>query len=531
MGSQQKHPHLPLPIPRSSKLNQVSNSFDSKPSSMFLNNIKSIRSDFNNCFQKGYKEVTCQADNKQSFLLNNELGYVHDITPQGPSDHRFFSLYRKVEDNLNVCLLSRCQRNKFQIGADVVSNNRKIGQNFSLLVQKRSDDSTVLNKPKSNLKMADLKISFGRNRGNYENNRLNQSFRFKLERKSMDQENVKPVCNDNVPQIKRVYIPKRHITNEHDLVTECLRKRDSIKLEPVKSDGLSNKRRKTKTPLYIESSEQFGRKNHKDFVNEYLDKSAKDRFDLKVENIWTKLEAESEFKVLNLFINLFYSFREYRPDLVDFFNNKEIHVFCKFLNRSQCSIEKFQRTKEKLLVLSNKVFNGIEQRKKGYKVTNNKRFIFRKIRMILQSKLIQGLLKKRLLKRERENLFFAYYFKNCEEYKGLTEKEKFDLKVVLNTYEEKKIQVVWRFEKFSRDFSFVFVDLFKNLSLSYYKEKLAKINKFINSLKGLSEKDIVKSKLPFKSLPVNHNSVEEYKKDFMDSFKEILSKYVETEKE
>ena len=531
MGSQQKHPHLPLPIPRTVKLNQVSNSFDSKPSSMFLNNIKSIRTDFNNCFQKGYKGVTCQGDKRQSFLLNNELGYVHDTTPQDPPAHRLFSLYRKVEDNLNVCLISRCQRSKFQIEADVVSNNRKIDRNFSLLIQKRRDDSTVLNKPKSNFKMADLKISFSRNRWNYENNRLNQTFRFKLEQKSMDQENVKPICNYNVPQIKRVYIPKRHIANDHNLVIGCLKKRESIKLEPAKSDGLSNKRRKTKTPLYIESSEQLDRKNHKDFVNEYLVKSAKDRFDLEVERIWTKLEAESEFKVLKLFIILFYSFREYRPDLVDFFNNKEIHVFCKFLNRSQCSIEKFQRTKEKLLVLSNKVFNGIEQRKKGYKVTNNKRFIFRKIRMILQSKLIQGLLKKRILKREKEKLFFAYYFENCVEYKKLTEEEKYDLKVVLNTYEEKKIQIVWRFEKFSRDFSFVFVDLFKNLSLSYYKEKLAKINKFINSLKGLSEKDILKSKLPFKSLPVNHNSVEEYKKDFMDSFKEILSKYVETGKE
>ena len=134
----------------------------------------------------------------------------------------------------------------------------------------------------------------------------------------------------------------------------------------------------------------------------------------------------------------------------------------------------------------------MEQRKKGYKVTNNKRFIFRKIRMTLQSRLIQGKLKNKLLKREKEQLFFAFYFENCSEYNSLNPTEKADLKLVLNTYEEKKIKIVWRFKKFTKDFAEIFADLFTHLSNSYYKEKLTKMRKYINSLKEIDKKAIIK---------------------------------------
>ena len=527
MYSQRKKPRLPLPIPKPAGPCPLSGRLGTRPPALFPTNVQSKHPDFNRSFKPGYRDDSYREHNGPVSYSNSKLSHAPDTTLEDPSFQGYFALQRKVERDLNLWQDGRCPKTQNPNQVDRLSNHRQIAQNFALLVQSPWDQRGVSGESENNLKMSDLKISPGRNKDAPGTNKLKAPCRFKLEGPREDQENVGPLHNQGERGVARLIVPKRMAIDDRDVDMATLGKRESMESGPMINRAYSDKRRKIPTTIKNETVALPNRRTHRDFVLEYLQSRKRDDLVIKMERAWSKLEAECEFKLLKLFIVLFYFHREYRPELVEFFNDKEIHVFCKFLNRSQCSVEKFLRTKEKLLVLSNKVFNGVEQRKKGYKVTNNKRFIFRKIRMILQAKLIQGKLRNKLLKREKEQLFFAFYFENCPEYAGLTEQEKSDLRLVLNTYEEKRIKVVWRFEKFGRAFAEVFVDLFSHLKESYYREKLTKMRKYINSLSGLDTKTIMKSKLPFKNLPINHNSVEEYKRDFRDSFEEVLAKYVE----
>lgn len=237
-----------------------------------------------------------------------------------------------------------------------------------------------------------------------------------------------------------------------------------------------------------------------------------------------------EFATFFQFLRSFYIEREYLPYLVDSFNRKEIFVFCKFINRSQCTIEKFQRNKQKLLTLANKVFNGVEVRRRGYKITNNKRFVFRKIKAIMVSKFAEETLKVKTSKKEKDELFFFHYFQNRSQYKQMSPTERTDLESFLNIYEESKINLVWQFTDFLRDFSLVFFEFPDYLTKTYYREKVARYRTYLLDLTDRSTEEVFRARLPVKSLPINHNIIKEYMRDFKNSFGHILI-YPKREKE
>lgn len=396
------------------------------------------------------------------------------------------------------------------------SNDRKkekkkltISTNFAICVQNPWSTLKEVNEQKSKFQMCDLKIHLSRKFLEMENLNGNQEMEketFKSSRKKEKQEKKeKKKKQTDLFNQKAAERQMGIMEKEEDL---ALVKRTNYL-------GLKETKREKQNIIDI----GFNKKdNNEEKLLNFLKNNFTSKELFKTSNEIITKRNDFSFKTLYLFLNLFFIHREYKPCLIDFFTDNEILVFCKFINFPHYSVERFKNSMTQVLFLSDRVFNGVEVRKRGYKVTNNKRFIFRKVRQIMLIKLT----KSKQLKKEKDKFFFHYYFSSQEEFSSLNIEDMSVLKTILMIYEEKKIDLIWRFELFRKDFISVFREFRKWLASTYFKNKLIGYRRFLLRLEGKDADHIKNIQLPFKKLPVNHNRISEYMNDFERGFEDVF---------
>ena len=228
------------------------------------------------------------------------------------------------------------------------------------------------------------------------------------------------------------------------------------------------------------------------------------------------------FRLYNLF-KVFYVEGTYERNLIFELNTREQLILCKIIKVNINEIPKLVGNRELIASIADKYF-GNGMKKKGYKVTNNKRFVFRKVRAILYKNLQNLQSSAKVSKKSRDAKFFIYYFQNAPEYSKLTTKERNDVKSLLKTYEESKIGVVWKFKAFTEDFSKVFFNFPEELTKAYYLKKVCALKFCLEYLDYKDDEQILKSDVPIKCLPRPLNVIKQYMADFFNSFGDYLTK-------
>lgn len=235
-----------------------------------------------------------------------------------------------------------------------------------------------------------------------------------------------------------------------------------------------------------------------------------------------------EFRNLYTFLKTYYLDSVYDPSYIDSFTERETIVFKRLINKKQDIFNTSNDEKSDLKKTAYFVFNGTEERKRGYKITNNKRFVFRKIKTLLMNRYLIRIKKKNALKNERDNYFFNYYFASDKEYEKLNTTDQKKLYRFLDVYEESKIKLIWRFDHYVTDFSHMFYRFEDELRKTYYNEKLSKLKAFLVRLTKKPLESLNKARLPMKNLPLNHNVIKEYMQDFYNSYGYFLKEYQES---
>lgn len=227
-------------------------------------------------------------------------------------------------------------------------------------------------------------------------------------------------------------------------------------------------------------------------------------------------------RLFNLF-EIFYLEGIYQRELINEFNKKEQLIFCKIIKMNPKEILKLIGHANMIALMADKYFCN-DTKKKGYKITNNKRFVFRKIRAILYRNIQDSKSEFKGSKNTRDAKFFSYYFQNAPEYSHLTIKERLDVKSLLRTYEESKIGVIWKFKRFTDDFSKVFFNFPQEMMTTYYMKKVCAFKFCLEYMNDKDDDFILKSSVPIKCLPRPLNVIKQYMADFFNSFAEYLRK-------
>ena len=239
----------------------------------------------------------------------------------------------------------------------------------------------------------------------------------------------------------------------------------------------------------------------------------------------TSINPTNDWHLSRLFhlFETFYLEGIYERDLISEFNNREQLILCKIIKVNIKEIPKLLGNKNQIAIIADKYFSN-DMKRKGYKVTNNKRFVFRKIRSILYRNLQDPKTVSKASKKSRDNKFFLHYFQNAPEYNQLTAKERADVKSLLKTYEESKINVMWKFKSFTEDFSKVFFNFPQEMMKVYYFKKVCALKFCLEYMDDKSDEFIIKSTVPIKCLPRPLNVIKQYMADFFNSFGEYLVK-------
>lgn len=219
----------------------------------------------------------------------------------------------------------------------------------------------------------------------------------------------------------------------------------------------------------------------------------------------------------------FYLESTYERELISEFNTREQLILCKLLKVSARDITRAMCDTSTLAAIADEYFCN-DTKRKGYKITNNKRFVFRKIRGLLYKQLQPPALGFRDTKKNRDARFFTHYFANAPEYMNLTTGERADLQSLLRTYEESKISVIWKFKTFTTDFSRVFFDFPHEMVHTYYQKKVNALRFCLEYMNEMEEENILRSSVPIKCLPRPLNVVKQYMADFFNSFGDKLVK-------
>ena len=164
-------------------------------------------------------------------------------------------------------------------------------------------------------------------------------------------------------------------------------------------------------------------------------------------------------------------------------------------------------------------FFGKKTRPKGFKVTNNKRFVFHKIKEILMEKYVHKNNLGRFRKKVVLKNFCSFYFEN-ENIRNFENKEKMllslkDVKNVFKRYNENKIRELWKYQLFTKHFQFVIDNFNKEIKETYYKKKMRIFDQFIETLSKKNRCNIKLLELPWKTLPHNLATLNEFKDDFI----------------
>lgn len=228
------------------------------------------------------------------------------------------------------------------------------------------------------------------------------------------------------------------------------------------------------------------------------------------------------YRIFNLF-ERYYLEGVYNRDIIASFTHREQLIFLKIIKVSVKDIPALLGNQEYILAMADKYFNH-DAKRKGYKITNNKRFVFRKIRSILYKRIQDARTNTKGSKKARDAKFFLMYFQNAPEYARLSPKERMNLKCLLRTYEESKISVIWKFERFSEDFSRIFFEFPSQMVDGYYTKKLNALRFYLEYLVDKNDEYILEAPVPIKSLPRPLTAIKQYMVDFYNSFGEHLKK-------
>ena len=235
-----------------------------------------------------------------------------------------------------------------------------------------------------------------------------------------------------------------------------------------------------------------------------------------------KNNNKQRFKNLLEFLERLYMDGYYNFSLILAFDRSELVILAKMLDVPTNNSIQLDNLRNEIRKKANNYFQSQENRKKGYKVTNNKRFIFRKIKAILFEKYKKKHSKGNIGKKYQNFQFFNYYFRNTDEFKAVAHNDGDEIKKLLYTYKEHKMDLLWQFKKFTKEFSLIFFNFQEELRNSYYNKRLQSVKFYLDYLNNKDLKYIQEFNLPCKNLPPTNSVVKQYMVDFYNSFGEYL---------
>lgn len=233
--------------------------------------------------------------------------------------------------------------------------------------------------------------------------------------------------------------------------------------------------------------------------------------------------VEWVFQNLVTFLEEYYLQYNLRPEIILRLNAREKIILIRLLNTNFKNRKRVFDDQTFLQKLTCDFFNKQPNQHKGYKVTNSKRFVYRKIKTVLYQNFKNGQFRKHLSKKALDNEFFDYYFSKAPEYQTLCPEEREAIKTLYFTYEETKIHLLWRFKVYKRDFTAILLNFKKEMQKNYFSQKVRNLKNFLESIHDRSEQDVKVVKLPFASLPLTHQVVDLYVSDFIKSFGDNLN--------
>ena len=224
------------------------------------------------------------------------------------------------------------------------------------------------------------------------------------------------------------------------------------------------------------------------------------------------------FQNLILFLEEYYFHYRFCPDIILDLNTRERVVLTRLLNTNFKNRKKAVEDPILLRKLVCDHFNKQPNQHKGYKVTNSKRFVYRKIKTVLYQNFKNGRFRKHLSKKALDSEFFAHYFGNTTEYQYLDLEEKKAIKTLYFTYEETKIHLLWRFSEYKKDFLAVLLNFKEEMQKYYFSQKITNLRNFLESVNDRSEQEVKAAKMPFTNIPLTHSIVDLYVSDFIKAF-------------
>lgn len=227
---------------------------------------------------------------------------------------------------------------------------------------------------------------------------------------------------------------------------------------------------------------------------------------------------ERNFERLITFFSTYYLQEEYLFDLIEKFNIEERLVMLILLNRAPKSVHSNCISTPNMKKYMQNYFIKPEVRTKGYKVTNNKRFIFRRVKGLMMDDLILKLKKRKMTKAQKDKLFISYYFIEQDEYSTLSMKQKEEMEWAINFYRENKLNFIWDFKVFRESFSKYFRVLRQQLQKNYFARKITSLKRYFRSLRDKSFEEIILLKSEAPKLALSHRSIKDYMNDFVISF-------------
>lgn len=273
--------------------------------------------------------------------------------------------------------------------------------------------------------------------------------------------------------------------------------------------------------------------NQTELIRKQLEKKDLQKVDLKKSELFPLIKKEEKFidkKFINFeFINLqgykfenlkkiFYSVyinENFKETLYEKLDQIEWMLLAKLISDKENHLVEplnYQKIKKTCKFF----FFGKKTRPKGFKVTNNKRFVFHKIKEILIEKFILNNNLFRFSKKAALKNFCSFYFEN--ESIGIEKNNLLSLKDVKNVfkrYNENKIRELWNYELFTKHFQFIIDNFNIEIKNTYYKKKMRIFHQFIETLSKKDRCNIKLINLPWKTLPHNQATLNEFKDDFI----------------
>ena len=231
---------------------------------------------------------------------------------------------------------------------------------------------------------------------------------------------------------------------------------------------------------------------------------------------------EWAYETLCSFLNKYYLKNDCDLEMLKGFNQKEKLILLRFVATKKISKSRAMQDMAYLTDVVKEFFLQDPKQIKGYKVTNSKRFIYRKVKAVMYHNFKQEGFRKHFGKRKTDNEFMKHYFYSNPIYDTLSKLDKITIEELFRIYEESKVSILWRFENFKQDFTAVLFNFKDEIERIYYRPKLSNLKNFLESINDKDLENVRRTKLPFLTLPVIHSIIDLYTANFMEAFKRSL---------